>query len=259
MYFKTRSYAQAIENVLSIGVNFPVTRPHEVYDCVCTSPYSQSDISWGKYTKAQCLGLNGTLIGSDCDDPAPAPNVYLMSVILFFGTFITSVILKDFKNALFFPSKVRTKARVWSRTATKIYFRSLFQVRQLISDFAVIIAILSMSLLDYTADIQTPKLDVPREFKPTLDSRGWLINPFINHFWWWFVAFFPALLGVILIFMDQQITAVIVNRKENKLKKGCGYHLDLFVLAILIQICTTFGLPWWEHRTQLICVCWACF
>lgn len=75
-------------------------------------------------------------------------------------------------------------------------------------------------------------------------TRGWLISPFKNHFWWWLIAFFPALLGVILIFMDQQITAVIVNRKENKLKKGCGYHLDLFVLAILIQICTTFGLPW---------------
>lgn len=28
----------------------------------------------------------------------------------------------------------------------------------------------------------------------------------------------PALLVTILIFMDQQITAVIVNRKENKLK-----------------------------------------
>ena len=28
----------------------------------------------------------------------------------------------------------------------------------------------------------------------------------------------PALLGTILIFMDQQITSVIVNRKENKLK-----------------------------------------
>lgn len=79
----------------------------------------------------------------------------------------------------------------------------------------------------------------------TNSTRGWLISPFENHFWWWLIAFFPALLGVILIFMDQQITAVIVNRKENKLKKGCGYHLDLFVLAILIQICTTFGLPWW--------------
>jgi hypothetical protein len=28
----------------------------------------------------------------------------------------------------------------------------------------------------------------------------------------------PAMLATILIFMDQQITAVIVNRRENKLK-----------------------------------------
>ena len=32
------------------------------------------------------------------------------------------------------------------------------------------------------------------------------------------LAVLPALLATILIFMDQQITAVIVNRKENKLK-----------------------------------------
>jgi hypothetical protein len=34
----------------------------------------------------------------------------------------------------------------------------------------------------------------------------------------WFAALLPALLATILIFMDQQITAVIINRKENKLK-----------------------------------------
>ncbi|CAL1688441.1 unnamed protein product [Lasius platythorax] len=64
------------------------------------------------------------------------------------------------------------------------------------------------------------------------------------------VACLPTLLGTILIFMDQQITAVIVNRKENKLKKGCGYHLDLFILAILIEICLV-GLPWFVAATVL--------
>jgi hypothetical protein len=45
-----------------------------------------------------------------------------------------------------------------------------------------------------------------------------LIHP-IGHNPWWtpLAAFVPALLGTILVFMDQQITAVIVNRKENKL------------------------------------------
>ncbi len=44
-----------------------------------------------------------------------------------------------------------------------------------------------------------------------------------------FLAPILATLATILIFMDQQITAVIVNRKEHKLKKGSGYHLDLMV------------------------------
>lgn len=34
------------------------------------------------------------------------PDVFLMSILLFIGTFLISVQLKDFKNALFFPSKV---------------------------------------------------------------------------------------------------------------------------------------------------------
>jgi hypothetical protein len=38
-----------------------------------------------------------------------------------------------------------------------------------------------------------------------------------NPLWTIFAAIVPALLATILIFMDQQITAVIVNRKENKL------------------------------------------
>lgn len=109
-----------------------------------------------------------------------------------------------------------------------------------------------MSTMDYFVGIATPKLEVPREFKPTLEGRGWLIYPFNrNPIWSPLVAALPALLGTILIFMDQQITAVIVNRKENKLKKGCGYHLDLFVLAILIEICSLMGLPWFVAATVL--------
>jgi sodium bicarbonate transporter 10 len=35
------------------------------------------------------------------------------------------------------------------------------------------------------------------------------------------------------------------------LQKGCGYHLDLFVLAILIIICSAMGLPWFVAATVL--------
>lgn len=49
---------------------------------------------------------NGTLAGGGCDTKVYVPDVFLMSIILFLGTFIISVILKDVKNSLFFPSKV---------------------------------------------------------------------------------------------------------------------------------------------------------
>ncbi|XP_050362144.1 electroneutral sodium bicarbonate exchanger 1 isoform X4 [Nymphalis io] len=227
---------KAVENVISIGKKNPIkTRPDEVlnYECYCLpGNYSRvpEQFNWTSVDKESCQLYNGTLAGGGCDTKVYVPDVFLMSIILFLGTFTISIILKDFKNSLFFPSKVR----------------------QIISDFSVIIAILSMSFLDFKVGIKTPKLEVPSEFKPTLPTREWVITPFNgNPVWSALVAILPALLGTILIFMDQQITAVIVNRKENKLKKGCGYHLDLFILAILIQICSIMGLPWFVAATVL--------
>ena len=56
-------------------------------------------------------------------------------------------------------------------------------------------------------------------FQPTRRDQ-WTVNPFSdkNPWWLYLAAGIPALLSTILIFLDQQITAVIVNRKENKLK-----------------------------------------
>ena len=74
-------------------------------------------------------------------------------------------------------------------------------------------------MIDFSVGLDTPKLIVPKTFTPTKEGRGWVINPFAkNSMGAWFGAIIPALLATILIFMDQQITAVIVNRRENKLK-----------------------------------------
>ena len=51
------------------------------------------------------------------------------------------------------------------------------------------------------------------------------------------------------LFMDQQITSVIINRRENKLVKGHGYHLDLLVLALLVGLCGLLGLPFFVAAT----------
>lgn len=51
--------------------------------------------------------------------------------------------------------------------------------------------------------------------------------------------------------MDQQITTVIVNRKENRLKKEKGYHLDLLIVALLTGLLSLLGMPWMVADTVL--------
>ncbi|XP_039180049.1 electrogenic sodium bicarbonate cotransporter 4 isoform X8 [Crotalus tigris] len=124
--------------------------------------------------------------------------------------------------------------------------------RKFISDFSIFMSILMFVGLDVLCGLNTPKLQVPTEFKPTRLDRGWFVFPFGKNPWWIYLASaLPALLVTILIFMDQQITAVIVNRKEHKLKKASGYHLDLFWVGVLLAVCSFMGLPWYVAATVI--------
>ena len=225
----------ACKNILKIGQDVQFAPSTFSVDCGCQI---SGDTIWHNLTsKSECIGVlyNGTLVGKDCDYQS---NVFLMSLLLFLGAFFISITLKNFRSTGYLPGRVRN----------------------FLSDFAVIIAILVMSSLDYLAEVETPKLVVPDSFKPTWDEREWLVTHgliFKEHVFtnpWWVDAFLApvlAMLATILIFMDQQITAVIVNRKEFLLHKGGGYHLDLLVLAVIITICSIFGLPWFVAATVL--------
>lgn len=107
------------------------------------------------------------------------------------------------------------------------YHQVLFfqQVRAVISDFAILIAIMVMVGVDLAFGINTPKLDIPLKFQPTAsEKRGWVVPPLgKNPVWTIPAAAIPALLATILVFMDQQITALIVNRREHKLKVNTSY------------------------------------
>ncbi|XP_059504162.1 electrogenic sodium bicarbonate cotransporter 1-like isoform X3 [Stegostoma tigrinum] len=184
-------------------------------------------IDWSLLSKTDCLKYGGVVVGTSCGF---VPDVTLMSFILFLGTYTCSMTLKNFKTSPYFPT----------------------MIRKLISDFAIIIAILLFCGLDALVGVDTPKLIVPSEFKPTSPNRGWVVTPFGGNPWWVCLASgLPALLITILIFMDQQVTAVIVNRKEHKLKKGAGYHLDLFWVALLMALCSVMGLPWYVAATVI--------
>ena len=155
---------------------------------------------------------------------------FYFSVILFILTFAICMGLKAFRDKPFLPSKIRV----------------------LFSDFAVMIAIIIASTIDYSSGLETQKLTIPSKFEPTTPTRGWIIAPFgKNQISTIFVAIVPAIIATILVFMDQQITSVIINRKEFKLKKSNGYHLDLFIISLSVAICSILGLPWFVAATVL--------
>ncbi|XP_057683141.1 sodium bicarbonate cotransporter 3-like isoform X7 [Corythoichthys intestinalis] len=242
---------EALEKLFHLGEHYPVNSHNMLdnltsYSCQCAQPanvsaellqkwnqtgYSPDSIPWSSLNVSMCKTLHGEFVGTACSNHGPyIPDVLFWSIILFFTTFFLSAFLKQFKTERYFPTKVRST----------------------ISDFAVFITIMIMVLVDYLMGIPSPKLNVPDRFEPTSKNRGWLMDPLGENPWWTLlVAALPALLCTILIFMDQQITAVIINRKEHKLKKGCGYHLDLLIVSVMLGVCSIMGLPWFVAATVL--------
>ncbi|NXK66030.1 S4A4 protein, partial [Sylvietta virens] len=178
-------------------------------------------------SRTQCLDQGGHLLGTSCQY---VPDVTLISFLLFGGTFLFCIALKRFRSSRYFP----------------------VGVRKLVSDFAVILAILASCAVDAVLGLETPKLLVPSELKPTNPARDWIVFPFGANPWWvCLVSVVPAVLVTILIFMDQQITAVILNRKEYKLQKGAGFHLDLLCVSLLMVVTSVTGLPWYVSATVI--------
>uniref|UniRef100_A0A673KVE1 Anion exchange protein n=1 Tax=Sinocyclocheilus rhinocerous TaxID=307959 RepID=A0A673KVE1_9TELE len=222
--------SDALKKMMSIFNYYPINRdfkPDYITSYRCECQFNFSALDWNQLSKKECLSFGGSLVGKSCKY---VPDLAMLSFILFFGTYSMTISLKKFKASRYFPTKLR----------------------KLISDFAIFMSIMTFVGLDLFMGLKTPKLIVPTEFKPTRPDRGWIVMPFGKNPWWMCLASFaPALLVTILIFMDQQITAVIVNRKENKLKKGCGYHLDLFWVGILMAVCSFMGLPWYVAATVI--------
>uniref|UniRef100_A0A8C2ZJK4 Solute carrier family 4 member 2b n=1 Tax=Cyclopterus lumpus TaxID=8103 RepID=A0A8C2ZJK4_CYCLU len=103
-------------------------------------------------------------------------------------------------------------------------------------------------------DTYTQKLSVPHGFSVTSPSkRGWIISPLGTNgefpVWMMFACCLPALLVFILIFMETQITTLIVSKKERMLMKGSGFHLDLLLIVVLGGCSALFGLPWMAAAT----------
>ena len=50
--------------------------------------------------------------------------------------------------------------------------------------------------------------------------------------------------GIATYLSENQLTLLLVNRPDHKLKKGVGYHIDLLIVGVLAGVCGVMGLPW---------------
>ncbi len=119
-------------------------------------------------------------------------------------------------------------------------------MRELLGDFGPTIALVAMSAVGiWLSNVELAKLDIPNEFAPSLHGgRSWFVNPMDAPKWVWFASAIPGVLGAVLIFLDQNITARLVNSPDHRLQKGTAYHWDLGVIGVLTGVFSLFGLPW---------------
>ncbi|XP_065211580.1 band 3 anion exchange protein isoform X2 [Planococcus citri] len=158
--------------------------------------------------------------------PLNQPNTALFCMILCLGTFFLAYYLRHFRNSKFLGRSVR----------------------RALGDFGVPIAIVTMVTLDYVVpQTDTYKLTVPTGLTPTID-RSWLVSPLGSDgefpIWAMFAAVVPAVLVYILVFMETHISELIIGKKERKLKKGNGFHLDIVLVCFTNVACGMIGAPW---------------
>ena len=146
----------------------------------------------------------------------------LLTLLLALGTFYIAMSLSRFRRS--------------------IYLRP--RIREFLADFGPAIALAAMTIVSaWLHEVFLNVLPAPETFGTT-SGRPWNVDLWAVPVWVRFAAVGPALLVTVLVFLDQNITARIVNSPDHRLQKGEAYHLDLGVVGVLMGVCSLFGLPW---------------
>ena len=187
---------------------------------------------------AQAVGDVGATFGVPASTSVPQPMVTaLMTFVTCAATFGTAVTLKSLPK-------------------TNYLTRSL---RKNLANFAPAIGVVVGSLLARTARLRwgaiagLPVLQLPLEFV-TSTGRDWSLLPSLlaaaSSSKLWLAAIPAGIAASVLLYLDQNITARLVNHPRFRQTKGKrrsitdGMHGDMLVLAGLTGLSSLLGLPW---------------
>ncbi|EDV26844.1 uncharacterized protein TRIADDRAFT_22844, partial [Trichoplax adhaerens] len=213
---------EAIKNLLKIYATDPVLSNY------CNASYVPKNYA-GSYANYTCMG-NYTLLDIDNNGTTkcskPHPNTALLSTMYFLGTFGIIYAWRVFRRSKFLGT--------WAR--------------HMVCDLGIMITIIIMVLINVYGVgnvVYIKRLDVRPGFLTLSPYRySWLVNPFKISIGWIFAAFIPAALVSILLFMEIEVTELLMNKKNLKMRKGSGFHLDLMLNGLCVGIFSLFGLPW---------------
>ena len=174
-------------------------------------------------------------IGRTFSSPASTFTKALLTMTCAVVTYGTATVLKGLRNTVYFTKGIRTN----------------------LSNFAPTIGVIAASLIARWARIVhgpgvagLPALTIPATFATT-SGRPWLVPLLDLPVWARWGAALPALMAVVLLFLDQNITVRLVNNPMYKMEKGRrkgnvldGMHADMLIVSLLTAVQSVIGLPW---------------
>jgi boron transporter len=119
--------------------------------------------------------------------------------------------------------------------------------RQLISDYGATLSIVLWSIVptlanDRLHDGTIPTLFVPLTFETT-SGRPWLANLSDIPVWGVFAAIFPGFIIAVLFFFDHNVSSLLAQESEMKLRKGTAFHYDFFIIGVGMVLTGILGIP----------------
>jgi mannitol/fructose-specific phosphotransferase system IIA component (Ntr-type) len=105
------------------------------------------------------------------------------------------------------------------------------RVREFLADFGSVIAIGAATFVAVVLhEGGLPHLAVPDTIATT-SGRPWLVDVWSVPAWVIVACTVPAVLCTVLVYLDQNITARLVNQSGHRLEKGAAYHHDLLMVG----------------------------
>ncbi|RWS15462.1 sodium bicarbonate transporter-like protein 11, partial [Dinothrombium tinctorium] len=207
------------------------------YSEICTVNQTGSHLSSCVFSSNSSLNLN--LTSNDCSYNVTQDGIVILSSKVTEET-ISKLMCRRDASLLFLLLMLGT---VWVAVSLYNFNKTPYlqaSKRELLADYALPMAVIFLSFIgSYIFQ------DIPVEhfqYSNTFEIGRAPIEELPMS-----AAFAAMGLGFalsLLFFMDQNIAAAMVNNPCNKLKKGCAYHLDLFVVGILNGFLSLYGFPW---------------